>query len=103
MSEEFNNYGTPSNGPESKGMAIASMVLGIVSIVCCWMWYVCLPCGIIGLVLSILFKRNNGEAIGMSKAGMLCSIIGIALCIVVWVLAILGLGLLGASLSQMGY
>lgn len=83
-------------------MAIASMVLGIVSIVCCWCWYICLPCGIIGLVLGIMFNKKNGS-IGMSKAGVICSIIGLVLCILVWILALLGLGLLGASLSSMGY
>ncbi len=41
MSEGFdNNYNSPQEG--GKGMAIASMVLGIVSIVLCCFWYISL-------------------------------------------------------------
>lgn len=101
MSEEFNNYGSPSNEPENKGMAIASMVLGIVSIVCCWQMYICFACGIVGLVLGIMFNKKNGSSIGMSKAGIICSIIGMALDILLIIIGVAILGAVGIGLSDL--
>lgn len=101
MSEEFNNFNTPStNEPENKGMAIASMILGIVSIVCCWSWYICLPCGVIGLVLGIMFNKKNGS-IGMSKAGVICSIVGMVLCVLLLIVCFALLGAVGVGLSEL--
>lgn len=82
MSEEFNNYGSPSNDPESKGMAIASMVLGIVSIVLvCCTYFLSIPCAIVGLVLGIMQNKTHGKN-GMATAGIVCSIVSIVLSII---------------------
>lgn len=83
MSEEFNNVNTPStNEPQNKGMAIASMVCGIVSIVLiCCTYYISIPCAIVGLVLGIMSNKKYGKN-GMAIAGIVCSIITIALSIV---------------------
>ncbi len=97
---DFEN-GTPSEG--GKGLAIASMVLGIASIVLiCIQPWIAFISGIVGLVLAIVYNKNN-EKCGMSKAGLICSIIGIILFVVIIVLAILGLAALGgaAALSEL--
>lgn len=63
-----------NNNSEKKGLAIASLVLGIVSltICCCFGW---LP-GIIGAILGIvaLVKQHGGR--GMAIAGLITSILG---------------------------
>lgn len=71
------NYVAPQE-PEKKtnGLAIAGMVLGIISIpaACCFAcagWI----CGILGLIFSIL-GQSKGKS-GMGLAGIICSVIGL--------------------------
>ena len=71
------------------GYAVASLVLGIVSIVFCCCWYIGLICGIVGLVLAIMAKKN-GNTEGICKAGLVLSIIGVVLGGVFLILAIIG-------------
>lgn len=87
---------TSNQAPQSKGMAIAAMVLGIVSIVLCCIWYISVPCAIIGLILGILYNKK-GEKSGMATAGIVCSIIGIVLVLAVVILAVIGVAALGAA------
>ena len=37
-----------------KGMSITAMILGIVSLVFCCVWYISIPCAIVGLILGCL-------------------------------------------------
>ncbi|MBQ4275143.1 MAG: hypothetical protein II717_01275 [Lachnospiraceae bacterium] len=57
---------------ESKGLAIASLILGIVSILCGGGIF-----GIVGLILAIVAKKK-GQA-GPHTAGLILSIIGLVL------------------------
>jgi hypothetical protein len=67
-----------AGGGGGKGMSIAGMVLGILSILTCWLPYVGLALGTVGLVLSALaFKKEDAK--GMAIAGLVTSIVGIAL------------------------
>lgn len=68
-----------SNRPANNGMSIASMVLGIASIVMCCTGFMSLPLGALGLLLAILTKRKGKALPGMSIAGMVTSIIGLLL------------------------
>lgn len=80
---QFNNQyfdGQGGNMPQqegSKGFAIAGMVLGIISIVCCCSWYIGGICGIVGLVLSIIALVKKLPGRGMAIAGVICSVIGL--------------------------
>ena len=67
---------------QSKGMAIASMVLGIVGLVLSCLVIGIIPC-VISLILGIvvLVKQKAGQ--GMAIAGIVTSLIGIALFIMV--------------------
>jgi len=75
----YNNENPYNQAPNnSNGYAIASLVLGILSIPfgCCY------GLGIIFSIISIIFgvvsrKSNNGKLPGMSLAGIICSILGI--------------------------
>ena len=67
-----NNY--PQRG-SSDGIAVAVLVLGIVSIVCS-----CGPAGIVGLILSIVNKdKVSPEKKGFMTAGLITSIIGLVI------------------------
>ena len=91
MNEEMNNsyYGNNTQGnpnpvpqPEPgkpSGYSIASMVLGICSIVTCCLYGV--PGIICGIIACIFAKKENdlGHANSFTKAGMICGIIGIIL------------------------
>lgn len=84
------------NQPEGgKGMAVASMVLGIVSIVMlCCSQYISLPCAIIGLILGIMYKKNNGKN-GMATAGVVCSIVSLVISILAIIASVVFLGAVG--------
>ena len=71
-------YGYAGKSTDSTGLAIASMVLGIVSIVICSWQVIGLGCGIAGLVLGCVYRAKGG-ANGMSIAGIVCSSVGLAL------------------------
>lgn len=86
-------YQTPpvqSNYQEPKKtnvLAILGLIFGIVSIVTCCAWYLSAILGIAGLVCSILSKKNGKT--GMATAGIVCSIIGLVLCLVIFVFAVI--------------
>ena len=82
-----------------KGMGVASLVLGIVSLVMFCIWYLSLPCGIVGLILGVV-SMNKAKSVGMRNGtavgGLVCSCIALGLTILVYVLAIIGLAELAA-------
>lgn len=63
-------------------MGIASLVLGILSVLCslfgfCWLAIVL---GAVGIVLGALSRKNNGG--GMATAGLVLSIIGVSFALI---------------------
>jgi len=86
---------SPAPAVQGNGVATAGMVLGIIAVATCWMFcapYVPLACGIVGLVLSIVgsskAKQRGGVGAGKAKVGMILSIVGLAVIIVVWILLV---------------
>ncbi len=71
---------------ENNGLGIASLVLGICSIVFSWVFYLGIPCGIVGIVLGVKQKRTSPNK--LATAGLILSIIGLV-CAVLWVLVVL--------------
>ena len=67
---------------QSKGLAIASMVLGIVSLVLFCFAYISIPAGIVGVILGGVSLATKKAGKGMAIAGVVCSIIGIALYVI---------------------
>jgi len=84
-----NNVVQPSQQPGSepeKNLAIASMVLGIVTLVCIFFnvfAWIGLISGIVGLILGIKSKKQAPS--GMATAGIVMSAIGLGLCLLVFV------------------
>ncbi|MDR1564946.1 MAG: DUF4190 domain-containing protein [Oscillospiraceae bacterium] len=77
-----NNYQQPPvpqyNAPippqdDKNGLAVGSLVLGIISIVCVgWLW------GVVGLILGLQAKKKKpGVKEGLATVGIVLSIIGI--------------------------
>ena len=98
--EENNDLGQETVKPtEGRGMGIASMVLGIISIVLTCIIYVALPCAIVGLILGII-ARKKGQR-GMATAGVVCSSIGIALFVIMIILTAIGVAAFGSMSSSL--
>ena len=68
-------------------MAIAALVLGIISIVFGFIPYgvstIGLICGIVGIVMGVLGRREYGRE-NLALAGLICSIIGVVLSLLVF-------------------
>jgi len=93
------SYGQPMMYPVAQapthGPAVASMVLGIVSLV---IWYLGIVTGIVGLILgatSLKHCQPNGpkKGRGMAVAGITCSIIALSL----WLIVLAAAGSLAAA------
>ena len=83
---QYQQYSPRPPAPKGQGMAIASMVLGICSLV---IPYAGLATAIVGLILGIMAKKQlqeQGAPYGMATAGLVCSIIGLAGAVLVVVL-----------------
>lgn len=107
MSEEFNNgnvtndqsfNNVPQQGGESKGLAIASMVCGIASIVIlCFNGYIAIAAAIVAIVLSVLSKKKIGKN-GMATAGLVCGIVSLVIFVIcVIIVAVAGVAVAGMA------
>ena len=65
----------------------ASLTCGILSIVFACMWYISIPCGILGIVFGRQGIKNTGSK--AAKGGMVCGIVGLSLCIIIYVSIVL--------------
>lgn len=67
-------------------MAIASLVLGIISLVLSFfgLGMISVITSIIGIILGVLGRKDT-EKKGMATAGLVCSIIALVLGIIMWV------------------
>ncbi len=73
--QQQNTYQQPAYGSASqpgKGMAIASLICGIVSLIC-----FAIITGSLGIIFGAIAK-NKGCKSGMATAGIICGIIGVA-------------------------
>ena len=62
---------------KKSGMPVAALVLGIISIVTHWFWYITLPTGIMAIVFGVKASRRTGSKMG--KTGVITGIIGLSL------------------------
>ena len=88
-------YGQPGYPPQpgyvavpvsepGAGMAVASLVLGILSIVTFWAWFLVVPLSVVGIILGTLGRRAVSRR-GIALAGLICSIIGLAIFLIVYI------------------
>lgn len=63
-------------------MHVASLVLGIISIVFDLFWYISIPTSILAIIFGVKSARKTGSKIG--KAGMITGIVGLALTVFIY-------------------
>lgn len=66
---------------------IISLVLGILSIITVFFWYLSLPTGITSIILGVKAYKYNGSKLGM--AGFITGIIGISICVFIYITLIM--------------
>lgn len=112
MEEILDNKDTRSmfTGEKTLPNATATLVLGIISIVTCWLYAIPgIVCAIIALVLFAKDKRIYQEdpmsynaSFKNSKAGQVCAIIGLCLSALMFLYLIVILAFVGTFFSQLG-
>ena len=84
---------------KSAGLSIASMILGILSIPVCCVWFLSIVFGLLGIILGVIArgKVSRGEASGggMAITGIVCGVIGL-----LFGLGIFSLGHFGGPAAQ---
>lgn len=76
---------------KSSGLAVASLVLGILAIVfSCCLYYIAFPCGLLSIILGGVSLKKQMGGKGMAVAGLVLGIIAVALGVVA---AVMGAGL----------
>ncbi len=96
MEEE--NKTTQTVAQESKGLSIASMVLGIISVVLFCIWYISIPCAILAIIFGIVGMKKGGK--GMGIAGLVLGIVAVAILVIIYLLAVAGLATLTSAISS---
>jgi len=89
-------YNAPVQAPGPNGFQITSLVLGILSILCCFcigfFWGIpSIIFSVAGLIFGIVGNKKNKHGVG--TAGIVCSIIGLVLAIIVLLFTVLVFGL----------
>ena len=88
---------------KTNGKAIASLVLGIVSVVTIFFGYgalIGIVLGVVGIIWGVMAKKEAPS--GMATAGLVLSIIAVALCAISFIACVAcigGLAAFGSSLS----
>lgn len=89
-----NTSNTPE--PEQKGLSVASLVLGIISLVTmCLIPYVSIFCAIAAIILGAMGRKKGGK--GMGTAGLVIGIIALVVVVIILILAAIGIGFLAAT------
>ena len=110
MSQVPPPMGTPPVGYSSpgaskpQGLAIGALVCGILSLVFFCFNILSIPLGIVAIILGVVAggKARRGEAggEGLAKTGMILGIAGVALSILLTILAWAGMSFLGSKAEQ---
>ncbi len=84
-----------SEAKQSNGMATASLILGIVSIVTFFMPYLAVLCAILAIIFAVVAKNKikaNAELAhtkGAATGGMITGIIGLLISVIVIIIAVM--------------
>ena len=66
---------------------IVSLVLGIISVLSTFFWYISLPTGIIAIVLGTKSYKNFNKKMGI--AGLVTGIVGVSICVFIYITLVL--------------
>ena len=65
------------NNKKKSAMGIAGFVLGIISILWSFFWYITLPAGVLAIIFGAKSAKKTGSKLG--KAGMILGIVGLSI------------------------
>ena len=89
---------TGGGAPSTNGMAIASLVLGILGLVTCGYTFFVAP--LLAVIFGVIAKKQIAErgqgGAGMAQWGFILGIIGLVICVLLIVLVFI-LGIFGAA------
>ncbi len=71
----------------NSAMVVASLPLGIISIVLSVFWYITIPTGVLAIVFGAKTARGLGSKLG--KSGLITGIVGLSLFVLIYVSMIL--------------
>ena len=74
---------------------IISLVLGIISTLTTFFWYIALPTGIAAIILGAKTYKSRGSKLGL--AGMITGIVGVSICLLIYITLLIILILQNAS------
>ena len=80
---------------EKKVSHIVSLVLGIISVLTIFFWYISLPTGITAIILGIKSYKQESKKLGL--AGMITGIVGVSICLLIYITLLIILILQNAS------
>ncbi len=66
---------------------IVALVLGIISVLTTFFYYISLPSGITAIVLGVKSYKKEGKKIGL--AGMITGIVGVSICLLIYITLII--------------
>ncbi len=75
-----------------KILGISSLVLGIISIISSFFYYISIPTGILAIIFGAVNAKKTGSK--MAKAGLILGIIGISICVFLYITMIIILSLI---------
>lgn len=81
--------GPGHEAPGNPGIAIAGFVVGLIGLLSSWVFIFGLVVCIVGLVLSIVGRKRaieRGAPTGLAMAGLICSIVGLVIALIITVL-----------------
>lgn len=81
---------------ENKVSYIVSLVLGIISVLTTFFWYISLPTGIAAIVLGITSYKKQSKKLGL--AGMITGIVGVSICLLIYITLLIILIVQNASI-----
>lgn len=93
----------PANGPEkeSKGMSVAALVLGIISLVLICIWYISIPSAILAIIFGIIGRKKGAR--GMGTAGLVLGIITIVFIVIFYLLVLAGVATMFSLVKNVDY
>jgi hypothetical protein len=72
--------------PKSRGFSVASMVFGIISVICCCTGWVGVFCAALAIVFAVVSRKTLRYFDGMSIAGLVLGIFGLVMGVmIIWV------------------
>ena len=80
------------------GLAVASLVLGILSIVLICVWYISIPASILAIIFGVIGRgraKAGASGGGMATGGLICGVIAVCLVVLLVAFGVAILSMLG--------